>query len=55
VSKEGKIKASKLINEILDISYPLCKHEDREVSVELSKINDKTYKLLKLLEHKEVE
>jgi len=54
-SKEGKAKADKLINEILDISYPFCKHDDPGISIELGMINSKAYQLLKLLDHKEIE
>ena len=55
MSKAGRAKADKLIREILDVSYPLCKHNDPKISVDLSTINSRAYELLKLLKHKEVE
>jgi len=45
MSKDGKEEAKKLINEILDISFPFCKHDDPGISVELSMINNKAYAL----------
>ena len=55
MGKKGKAKAEKLAKEILELSFPLCKHSDPDICSALAKINGKTYELLKLLEHKEVE
>ena len=55
MGKEGLNQAEKLIREILEVSFPLCKHSDPDISTDLARINDRAYKLLKLLDHKEVE
>jgi hypothetical protein len=53
---QGKKKAEKLIRGILDISFPYCKRVMKEdTSREFTEINQKAYKLLKLIEHKEIE
>jgi len=55
MGKEGKEKAQKLVKEILDISFPLCKHADPDVCQKLAILNNKAYEVLKLLDHGEIE
>ena len=55
MSKEGKEKVQKLVKEILDISFPLCKHEDPNVCQKLAILNSKAYEVQKLLDRKEIE
>ena len=55
MSEKGKEKAQQLLKEIMQLSYPLCKHRDPNISRELAIINNKAYELQKLIEHREVE
>jgi len=55
MSKKGKKKAQQLVKEILDISFPLCKHKDPDVCQKLAILNNKAYEVLKLLDRGEIE
>jgi hypothetical protein len=55
MSEASKKKAEHLTREILKLSFPLCKHSDPDISIDLAKINNHAHDLLKLLDRKELE
>ena len=47
-----KESLKKRLNEILDFSYPLCKHDDLDISHAFAKLNDSAYSALKVIRTK---
>lgn len=51
MEREEEIK--RFLQEVMDKTYPLCKHDDNAVNTISSQLNSRAYRLLKELERKE--